>query len=58
MVGTRRLTAAALLIFILAVLALDMATSAPLDPFGAPPILALGSGQASGAAHCASLPGD
>lgn len=39
------------------VLAFDLATSAPLDPYSAPPLLALGSGQASGGAHCAALPG-
>lgn len=58
MTGTRRLTAAALLVLILAILALDMTTSTPLDPFRAPPALALGSGQASGGAHCAALPSD
>lgn len=40
------------------VLVFDLATSKPLDPFSAPPLLALGSGQASGGAHCASLPGN
>ncbi len=56
--ATRRLSAAALVMFVLAVLAVDMATSAPPDPFQAPPVLALGSGQASGGAHCSALPGD
>ncbi|MBI6628501.1 hypothetical protein [Pontibaca salina] len=56
MTGTRRLTAAAALALVLGILALDKATSTPLDPFRAPPILALGSGQASGGAHCAALP--
>lgn len=41
---------------LLGVLVLDQVQSVPLDPFGAPPLLALGSGQASGGAHCAALP--
>ncbi|ARE39176.1 hypothetical protein RGUI_1035 [Rhodovulum sp. P5] len=38
-------------------LAFDLASSRPLDPYSAPPMLALGSGQAVSGAHCASLPG-
>lgn len=37
--------------------AFDLARSAPLNPYGAPPLLALGSGQAASGAHCAALPG-
>ena len=39
------------------VLALDLAVSRPLNPFTAPPIVALGSGQAAGGAHCSAAPG-
>lgn len=55
---TRRPVVLVLLAAVAGVLILDLATSAPLDPFSAPPLLALGSGQAAGGAHCASLPGD
>lgn len=41
-----------------ALLAFDLATSAPLDPYRAPPLVALGSGQAAGGAHCSALPGN
>ncbi|TCP42831.1 hypothetical protein [Rhodovulum marinum] len=54
---TRLPVVIALLAAVAALLALDLATSHPLDPFAAPPLMALGSGQASGGAHCASLPG-
>jgi hypothetical protein len=37
-------------------LALDIASSAPLDPFSAPPPAAFGSGAAPQAAHCAAPP--
>ena len=48
-----------LLVFLLGGLALslDIAASKPLNPFKAPPLLALGSGQAAGGAHCAAVPG-
>jgi hypothetical protein len=36
--------------------AFDLATSAPIDHFAAPAPVALGSGQAAGAAHCAAPP--
>ena len=52
---TRRTTAAIALAFLLALAAFDTATS-DLNPFQAPPALALGSGQQSGGAHCAALP--
>lgn len=41
-----------------ALVILDLVMSAPLDPFSAPPLLALGSGQAASGAHCAALPGN
>lgn len=52
---TRRAVAAGVLGLILAVLGLDLATSAPLNPYRAPPLLALGSGLAAGGAHCAAV---
>ncbi|TCO70615.1 hypothetical protein [Rhodovulum euryhalinum] len=55
---TRKPVVIVLLAALGGVLVLDLATSSPLDPFTAPPLLALGSGQASGGAHCASLPGN
>lgn len=36
---------------------LDLAASEPLNPFRSPPLLALGSGQVAGGAHCAAVPG-
>ncbi|MFY0691047.1 MAG: hypothetical protein JXR14_03900 [Paracoccaceae bacterium] len=52
---TRRLTAGGALALLLALTAFDAATS-ELNPFKAPPVFALGSGQAAGTAHCAALP--
>lgn len=48
-----------ILVFALGGLALgfDIAASKPLNPFTAPPLLALGSGQTAGGAHCAAVPG-
>ncbi len=54
---TRRLTASACIALVTAIVVTDLATSAPLDPYRAPPAVALGSGQATGGAHCAALPG-
>ncbi|MEX5728529.1 hypothetical protein Ga0609869_001882 [Rhodovulum iodosum] len=54
---TRRPVVIVLLIVVAGLLAVDLAGSAPLDPYGAPPLLALGSGQAATGAHCAALPG-
>ncbi len=48
LVGTLSLGAVAL------VLALDLATAVPLDPFQAPPPAAFGSGLAASGAHCAA----
>ena len=36
---------------------LDLAASAPLNPFRSPALLALGSGQAAGGAQCSAFPG-
>lgn len=55
---SRYLIAAAMLLFIAGLMLLDMVTSTAPNPFQAPPMVALGSGQASGGAHCASLPSD
>lgn len=56
MMVTRRLTASLALALVGAIIALDLGQSAPLDPFKAPPAIALGSGLAAGGAHCAALP--
>ncbi len=53
---TRKFTAALTLIILAALLWLDLVNSNKLDPFGAPAVLALGSGQAGAGAHCAALP--
>lgn len=37
--------------------AADIGASRPLNPFTAPPPVALGSGAAPGGAHCAAPPG-
>ena len=47
----------ALFVMIGALLAFDLSHRVPLDPFRAPAILALGSGQAASGAHCAAAPG-
>ncbi len=47
----------ALVVVIVALLVFDLSHSAPLDPFRAPALLALGSGQAASGAHCAAAPG-
>jgi hypothetical protein len=56
MVATRRFTALVAIGLLALMVALDLGASAPLDPFRAPPLLALGSGLAAGGAHCAALP--
>lgn len=43
-----------LLVLALALLALDVGGSRAIDPFSAPPPIALGSGQAPGGAHCST----
>ena len=53
---TRKFTAVLTLVILTALLWLDLVNSKPLDPFRAPAVLALGSGQAGAGAHCAALP--
>ena len=38
--------------FILVLLVVDDAESTPINPFNAPPVIALGSGEAPSGAHC------
>ncbi|MDO9319080.1 MAG: hypothetical protein Q7V56_12865 [Gammaproteobacteria bacterium] len=38
--------------FILVLLIVDNAESTPINPFNAPPLIAVGSGQAPSGAHC------
>ncbi|SFP77747.1 hypothetical protein [Tranquillimonas alkanivorans] len=54
--ATRKLTAALTLALLAGLIALDLAQSAPLNPYQAPTLIALGSGQSAGGAHCAALP--
>lgn len=52
-----RWTVAAIVLSLLAGgVGLDLAASEPLNPFRSPPLLALGSGQVAGGAHCAAVP--
>jgi hypothetical protein len=53
---TRRTTMATVAAMLAALIAFDLAASVPPNPFKAPPVFALGSGQASAGAHCAALP--
>jgi hypothetical protein len=53
---TRRVTMLAVAVMVAALIAFDLGASAPPNPFKAPPLFALGSGQASAGAHCAALP--
>lgn len=53
---TRRITMAAAALLTGALIAFDLSVSATPNPFQAPPLLALGSGQAAGTAHCAAPP--
>ena len=53
---TRRVTAAATMALLAALIGFDLAGSAAPNPYQAPPLLALGSGQAAGGAHCSALP--
>ena len=52
---TRRAAAGFVLALVGGLLALDAAVSDPLNPHRAPPLLALGSGEAAGGAHCAAV---
>ena len=40
----------------LGMIVLDQLQSEPLNPYTAPPMIALGSGMAAGGAHCAAPP--
>lgn len=53
---TRKFTACLTLVVLAGLIWLDLANSAPLDPFNPPAVFALGSGQAGSGAHCAALP--
>lgn len=53
---TRRSTMLGVALLLAGLIAFDLGASAPPDRFKAPPLLALGSGQAAGGAHCAALP--
>ncbi len=55
---TRRPIAYAVLALVAALIGSDIAGSAPLNPYQAPPILALGSGLAASGAHCAAVATD
>ena len=46
----------AVLLLVGGVVAFDVATADPLNPYAAPPMLALGSGMAAAGAHCAAPP--
>lgn len=52
---TRRVTAFAALLMLAALLVFDQAT-ADLNPYRAPPLLALGSGVAASGGFCGALP--
>lgn len=52
---TRRVVVLALFLVAAAGLALDLAASAPPNPYTAPPLLAWGSGEPAGGAHCSAL---
>ncbi|WP_170311867.1 hypothetical protein [Sulfitobacter sabulilitoris] len=53
---TRKPVALMVFLFVLALVFADLSVSAALNPYKAPPALALGSGQAAGGAHCAAVP--
>ncbi len=53
---TRKITALLLITLMICFVAWDLAASVPVNPFQAPPLLALGSGLAADGAHCAALP--
>lgn len=53
---TRRASALAVVVMVTGLIAFDLSAGDRPNPFKAPPLLALGSGLASGGAHCAALP--
>ncbi|WP_238548043.1 hypothetical protein [Meridianimarinicoccus roseus] len=58
MAPTRRLTAGLALALVATVLLLDLAAGSVPNPYRAPALLALGSGQVASGGHCAALPGN
>ncbi len=54
---SRRIVALGVVGALLLVVAGDLWAGGTLNPYQAPPLMALGSGQAAGGAHCAALPG-
>ena len=57
MVITRWHAVLLLLVMMAAVFVADALSSAPLDPYRAPPLFALGSGKAPSGAHCSAVVG-
>ena len=53
---SRRMVAGLVLSALAAGIGLDLAWSEPPNPWRAPPLLALGSGQAASGGFCAALP--
>lgn len=53
---TRKTIVAIVAVAVATGLWLDLAASKPLNPFKAPALFALGSGQSAGGAHCAAAP--
>ncbi len=53
---TRRATMLAIALAVGGLILFDLSVSVRPNPFHAPPLLALGSGQAAGGAHCAAPP--
>lgn len=51
---TRAVTMLGVAALICGLIVFDLSVSAEPNPFRAPPLLALGSGQAAGVAHCAA----
>ncbi len=51
---TRAVTMVGVAALIGGLIVFDLSVSAEPNPFRAPPLLALGSGQAAGVAHCAA----
>lgn len=58
MMATRGSVAVAALLFVAAVLAVDLAVSAPPNPYVQPPVMAFGSGEAASGSLCSAVPGD
>lgn len=53
---TRKPIALLIVLALAAVVFADLGASEPLNPYRAPPAIALGSGQAVSGAHCSALP--